>query len=1038
QASQVLWRGSQVRPLFDLFIVDSLTTAEELRDAGMANLQFMPVVFFPDPNHRCIDVNRVNSLGIHSYLDVPFDFSKVASALIPALESHSLVPDLERYRRRPLHILLAEDNVVNQKLALRILQKCNHKVEVVSNGQLAVEAVLDQWRRNLVAYGGHIKPSSSGSSSGEEGVPPKEVNNGRSPFAMDPNDSSPCSERGDYIDNSGNNNGGGSNSKSADAADENSGAAADDSQTAKPDAADGDATTEETAPQYTEGTIFADSIYPPAVKPSDDFPAIFDSMMMPNDSNKGNDIGAYSSTSVEDINNRKQAGVRDPHSKYACVPMPYDIILMDVQMPVMGGFESTACIRDWEESEGVDFRTPIIALTAHAMIGDRERCLSAGMDEYITKPLRFENLLSTISQFQPRMYGENGEIVPILEDVHNRSSESMSGSELSSSVDEASDSNIERGSDHDEVAADISDDGSQAFTSERDQRLATVKPEWKRGRRLNSAEHRFIAYSHAKASESHEGGPGQPNAGEEDDEDSESKALRQAQAARALRKQVKMFKREFGKDLANMPGMAALKAKLKGKMPAESSDVECSEGDAKSSSADSDDEDEDEDEDSDAGGSGIDYEVGVIKGQRISKTALQRIDMYDLSGISNEEVDDSFVSRGTMSLAAATKQAKKSAFWTRASVPKDRRQGKDSEAVVSDAPPPSAEGRSKLLQPPPPPPHRKRRSSRPGARATPASRPDTMQARVVAAYDRSHRDLEKRSHSGGEEEYSRHGHKHGHGSGHGRSEGKGKHRAGGIGSAGGYHPEGRGHRDYSEAASAYRGSTYDTSYRMGGSAYGSQNYLDVPRHSIIDPSLLSFDLPGSSVQASYGRARRALQRNSAMGSIGGHGVDASGWSVARPSASSFMPARSVPRADPAGSQGISTFSPASLPSDAEMPIRNYARLKTTADIAAAMDAAAAGDKDALRAIQATSLFSDIDDVPSEPADPSIEFPPHRLSNLPASFLGGVMSDPGSPRVSPGIGATASPRTLILPPAAFTPPAMEGMGLMLPVKGSGSG
>ncbi|KAJ2317145.1 hypothetical protein GGI00_006838, partial [Coemansia sp. RSA 2681] len=349
-----------------------------------------------------------------------------------------------------------------------------------------------------------------------------------------------------------------------------------------------------------------------------------------------------------------------------------------------------------------------------------------------------------------------------------------------SSVDEASDSNIERGSDHDEVAADISDDGSQAFASERDQRLATVKPEWKRGRRLNSAEHRFIAYSHAKASESHEGGPGQPNAEEdEEDEDSESKALRQAQAARALRKQVKMFKREFGKDLANMPGMAALKAKLKGKMPVERSDVEGSERDAKSSSADSDDEDEDEDEDedSDAGGSGIDYEVGVIKGQRISKTALQRIDMYDLSGISNEEVDDSFVSRGTMSLAAATKQAKKSAFWTRASVPKDRRQGKDSEAVVSDAPPPSAEGRSKLLQPPPPP-HRKRRSSRPGARATPASRPDTMQARVVAAYDRSHRDLEKRSHSGGEEEYSRHGHKHGHGSGHGRSEGKGKHRAG--------------------------------------------------------------------------------------------------------------------------------------------------------------------------------------------------------------------------------------------------------------------
>ncbi|KAJ2399394.1 histidine kinase osmosensor, partial [Coemansia sp. RSA 2530] len=338
----------------------------------------MPVIYFPAPDSGCIFVNRVIELGINSYLDVPFEFSKVASAIIPALENHSMVPDLERYRRRPLHILLAEDNVVNQKLALRILQKCNHKVEVVSNGQLAVEAVVDQWRRNLDAYGSHIKPSTSGSSGSEDDMPPMD-SKGQSPFAMDPNDSSPGSERDDFISNQDSFSDSSSISAnlSADATKGNGGAdAADTIQTADPQNSGVTATVVTKSP-YSDGTIFPESIYPPAVKPADDLPYLPDSLMMPLDSNKGNDLGAYSSASMEDIRGRKQAGVRDPQSKFASVPMPYDIILMDVQMPVMGGFESTACIREWEENEGVDFRTPIIALTAHAMIGDRERCLSA-------------------------------------------------------------------------------------------------------------------------------------------------------------------------------------------------------------------------------------------------------------------------------------------------------------------------------------------------------------------------------------------------------------------------------------------------------------------------------------------------------------------------------------------------------------------------------------------------------------------------------------------------------------------------------------
>lgn len=73
----------------------------------------------------------------------------------------------------------------------------------------------------------------------------------------------------------------------------------------------------------------------------------------------------------------------------------YDVILMDVQMPIMGGFEATHAIREYERSEG-HTRTPIIALTAHAMMGDREKCIQAQMDEYLTKPLKQQQMMQTI------------------------------------------------------------------------------------------------------------------------------------------------------------------------------------------------------------------------------------------------------------------------------------------------------------------------------------------------------------------------------------------------------------------------------------------------------------------------------------------------------------------------------------------------------------------------------------------------------------------------------------------------------------------
>ena len=77
----------------------------------------------------------------------------------------------------------------------------------------------------------------------------------------------------------------------------------------------------------------------------------------------------------------------------------FDLILMDVQMPKMDGFEATAAIR--EKEKGRRRHIPIIATTAHAMNGDRERCLAAGMDDYISKPVCAASLLALIERYHP-------------------------------------------------------------------------------------------------------------------------------------------------------------------------------------------------------------------------------------------------------------------------------------------------------------------------------------------------------------------------------------------------------------------------------------------------------------------------------------------------------------------------------------------------------------------------------------------------------------------------------------------------------------
>jgi two-component system, sensor histidine kinase and response regulator len=75
----------------------------------------------------------------------------------------------------------------------------------------------------------------------------------------------------------------------------------------------------------------------------------------------------------------------------------FDLVLMDVQMPQMDGLEATAAIRNLEKSSGNHLA--IVALRAHAMNGDREKCLAAGMDGYLSKPIRTQELDEMLEKY---------------------------------------------------------------------------------------------------------------------------------------------------------------------------------------------------------------------------------------------------------------------------------------------------------------------------------------------------------------------------------------------------------------------------------------------------------------------------------------------------------------------------------------------------------------------------------------------------------------------------------------------------------------
>ena len=82
----------------------------------------------------------------------------------------------------------------------------------------------------------------------------------------------------------------------------------------------------------------------------------------------------------------------------ACQLRRFDLILMDCQMPNMDGFEATALIREVESTKGAT-RVPIVALTAGSADVDRERCIASGMDDYLSKPFRVEDVRKKLEKW---------------------------------------------------------------------------------------------------------------------------------------------------------------------------------------------------------------------------------------------------------------------------------------------------------------------------------------------------------------------------------------------------------------------------------------------------------------------------------------------------------------------------------------------------------------------------------------------------------------------------------------------------------------
>jgi CheY-like chemotaxis protein len=107
---------------------------------------------------------------------------------------------------------------------------------------------------------------------------------------------------------------------------------------------------------------------------------------------------------LEKIGCRVDVAANGEEAVSAVSSLPYDIVFMDCQMPEMDGFEATRLIR---RNESNDKRTVIVAMTANALHGDRERCIEVGMDDYVPKPVNQSDLVKIVFKWSSsKVHGE--------------------------------------------------------------------------------------------------------------------------------------------------------------------------------------------------------------------------------------------------------------------------------------------------------------------------------------------------------------------------------------------------------------------------------------------------------------------------------------------------------------------------------------------------------------------------------------------------------------------------------------------------------